>query len=103
MDSPKRSWTTFVFLLAAAGALTMLSIPAQSNDLPNGHESRFVSTLEKLPEAETKSLYLRCSSESLLGTLSTIEVALCSIVYETLLQDVFDGDFFALLDWSRNH
>ena len=81
----------------------MPSIPAQSNDLLNGRETQFVSTLEELPEADTKALYLRCSSESLQGTLSTIEVALCSIVYETLLQDVFDGDFFALLDWSRNH
>ncbi len=103
MDSPKRSWTTFVFLLAAAGALTMLSIPAQSNDLPNGHETQFVSTLQELPEAETKSLYLQCSRAALQGTLGTMEIALCSIVYETLLQDIFDGDFFALLDWSRNH
>lgn len=52
-------------------------------------------------EADLKQRYLHCSGAATYGLLARGEIALCSVVYETLLKEVFVGDFLALLVWSR--
>ena len=57
--------------------------------------------LHTLPESELKGAYLHCSRESTERIMGYGEIALCSIVYETVLKRIFAGDFDALLAWSR--
>lgn len=57
--------------------------------------------LRGLPEEQLKRLYLDCSDAALGGALGSEGIAFCSMAYETLLRRVFQGDFVALLAWSR--
>jgi hypothetical protein len=58
--------------------------------------------LRALPEACLQHLYLGCSHEAMQGQLAVEEIAACSVVYETLLTSHFNGDFAALVAWSRS-
>jgi hypothetical protein len=57
--------------------------------------------LEQLSETEVKQFYLGCSGAAMSGRLGGGETAACSVVYDVLLKRHFDGDFGALLAWSR--
>lgn len=59
------------------------------------------TALDALPERCLRALYLRCSDEAIAGRLSRGGIAGCSVVYQTLLERSFGGDFLALLAWSR--
>ncbi|HET6265218.1 MAG TPA: hypothetical protein VFD95_10185 [Usitatibacter sp.] len=79
--------------------------PAAANDEePAAAESpaaRAVAEIHRLSEAELKEFYLRCARESVRGSLSSGEIAFCSIGYERLLKQTFRGDFVAFLEWRR--
>lgn len=65
------------------------------------NELQAVTQLLTLPEPELKGVYLHCSRESTQRIMGYGEIALCSIVYETVLKRIFAGDFDALLAWSK--
>lgn len=100
LSSPRRK-------LHVAAALVIASLSAQASGQSSNYEMvisserELISQLRTLPEAELKNAYSNCSQESMRRALSGGEAALCSIVYETLLSTVFEGDFGALLAWSR--
>jgi hypothetical protein len=50
---------------------------------------------------ELKTLYLKCDSATVAGRLSRSDAMLCSVIYEALKHQAFDGDFDRLLAWSR--
>lgn len=50
---------------------------------------------------ELKSAFLVCDRAAARGQLDNVTVQLCSIVYEELKTQVFDGDFERLLAWWR--
>lgn len=76
---------------------------AQPAELPLafGFESKLVADLEKAPHEQIKAIYVDCSNEAETRLVGAGEAAACSIVYETLKRRVFEGDFDALLAWSR--
>ncbi|MCW5658511.1 MAG: hypothetical protein KIT60_12470 [Burkholderiaceae bacterium] len=53
-----------------------------------------------LPELEQR--YLDCSRAAMARALGFGEAAQCSVIYERLLSERFDGDFDHLLQWSRS-
>jgi len=57
--------------------------------------------LERLAEPDLKLVYLRCCEASERGLLTFEEAARCSQAHEVLKQNVFGGDFEALLNWWR--
>lgn len=65
------------------------------------YERQLVAQLQVMPEGELKETYLHCWRESTHRVMGYGEIALCSIVYETVLRRIFSGDFDALLAWSR--
>jgi hypothetical protein len=95
-------------LSVARRDIAAVSIIAAGIALPaNAQQQHLVSheqvqiKLQALPEPELKEAYLHCSREATHRLLGNGEIALCSIVYETLLSRIFAGDFDALLAWSR--
>ncbi len=56
---------------------------------------------EQRSELEIKRIYRSCARESLARSLGTCEVEVCSTAYDVLLNKHFNGDFAALLRWSR--
>lgn len=93
-------------LLSAVAAIAILTpgitARAQAMDpiVASDHKSLSVQ-LEAISERELKRAYLRCSREAVQRTLGFGGIASCSIVYETLLRRLFEGDFYALIAWSR--
>jgi hypothetical protein len=65
------------------------------------YERQLVAQLQAMPEGELKETYLHCWRESTHRVMGYGEIALCSIVYETVLRRIFAGYFDALLAWSR--
>jgi len=60
------------------------------------------ASIEELVERDVKRFYLGCSAAALRGTLDSAGTAACSIIYDVLLTRHFNGDFRALLAWSRS-
>lgn len=90
-------------IAAASGALLVSGLPAQVPDPEVKERARQDSTkarLERLSDSDLKSFYLECSRTGR-RSLGMGGVAECSVGYELLLQRTFDGDFYALLAWSR--
>lgn len=79
---------------------TSASTSAQQVEIMS-NEQQAVTRLHILPEPELKDVYLHCSRESTQRVMGYGEIALCSMVYETLLTRIFAGDFDALLAWSK--
>ena len=94
--------TGLASVLIAVGLATMPCVRAQEHPLVLDHDSRFATALRSLSEHDLKAFYLRCSHAASQGSLGSSDVAPCSVGYETLLNDVFGGDFLALLAWSRS-
>lgn len=53
-------------------------------------------------EAQLKQMYMDCDKQSQETMLGADEAAYCSMVYETLLNDYFDGDFNSFLEWWKS-
>lgn len=106
MNSPSHIRSSLATVVVSIGVLSAPWVHAQAPghalDIVAG-ESRFVAQLERLPELDLKSFYLRCSRAASQSLLGSGEAALCSLGYEILLKRTFGGDFFALLAWSRLH
>jgi hypothetical protein len=51
---------------------------------------------------DLKRQYLSCSGAATRGRLSSGQIMQCSVIYETLKQQAFNGDFYQLLAWSRS-
>lgn len=89
-------------LIAAAVLAACSDIPTQENWAEGSAGSgASASVSEHISDEQLKRMYLRCSSAALQQRIGTISVAACSVIYETLLQQVFGGDFLALFKWSR--
>ena len=106
MNSPSHIRNSLATVVVSIGVLLAPSVHARAP----GHavdavavESRLVAQLERLPEQDLKSFYLRCSRAASQHALGSGEIALCSQGYEILLKRIFGGDFFALLAWSQLH
>ena len=100
--NPSMPWSTrpAIGLLA----LVVLAAPpaqARAADRALDHERQPVAALYELPEEALKTHYLRCSRAALRGSLGSQEIMLCSLGYEILLKRAFNGDFLALLAWSK--
>ncbi len=65
---------------------------------PDFHQEEWV---QKVSVEDLKGAYLKCNAEALAGHLDRSSVMFCSVVYETLKQKAFEGDFGRLLAWSR--
>jgi hypothetical protein len=92
--------------LGGAATLPVSESTAQGrgrNQATAVRQSQADSPLEALSKPRLKSLYLSCSRAASEQMLTGSEIAACSVVYETLLTRVFDGDFHALLAWSKRH
>ena len=89
-------WSITINLLfsAAAPAQTAALAPPQRND---------VAYLEKLPEADLKTIYLSCARASSERLLSLGEMIQCSTAADVLKRRSFGGDFDAMLAWWRRH
>jgi hypothetical protein len=57
--------------------------------------------LRRLPVAELKRAYLACVAASTRERLDASSAVTCSVVYETLKREAFDGDFDKILAWTR--
>jgi len=91
-------------LIAAAVLAACSDIPTQENCAEGPARSRAnVSVSEHISDERLKAMYLHCSRAALHHRIGINSIAACSVIYETLLQQVFDGDFHALLAWSRKH
>lgn len=106
MNSTSHIRSSLATVVVSLGVLSAPWVHAQAP----GHaldvvveESRLVAQLERLPELDLKSFYLRCSRAASQHALGSGEIALCSLGYEILLKRIFGGDFFALLAWSQLH
>ena len=90
-------------IAAATGAMLVSGLPAQTPD-PDAEEhtrqDRTKARLEQLSDSDLKSFYLDCSRTGR-RSLGMGGVAVCSVGYELLLQRTFEGDFYALLAWSK--
>jgi hypothetical protein len=53
-------------------------------------------------EIQIKRMYMDCDRNSEDTMLGADEAGFCSMVYETLLNDYFDGDFNAFLEWWKS-
>lgn len=102
MNPSTRAPTGLASVLVAVGLLAAPCVQAQEHPLVLDHESRFVTALRGLSELDLKAFYLQCSHAASQGSLGSSDIAHCSVGYEMLLNDVFGGDFFALLAWSRS-
>lgn len=79
-------------------ALTALVVPmsaAVGDELTNGLAPPRVS------DGELQRAYLDCSCVALRRPLDGQEAKVCSVIYETLKEQVFGGDFARLFEWSR--
>jgi hypothetical protein len=83
-------------IAATASALAVSGLPAQPLDPDVEKHAR----QERLSDSDLKSFYLECSRTGR-RSLGMGGVAECSVGYELLLQRTFEGDFYALLAWSR--
>lgn len=94
----------FALAVVAVGAALLgsgASAQAPNPDVERGvRQDRIKSRLERLSDSDLKSFYLECSRTGR-GSLGMGGVAVCSVGYELLLQRTFEGDFYALLDWSK--
>lgn len=88
-------------LAALASAAAVLAGCASPPPLAPRADEAAATALDTLPETCLQALYLRCSDEAIAGRLSRGGIAGCSVVYQTLLERSFGGDFLALLAWSR--
>jgi hypothetical protein len=108
-------------LLASAGLIVMLTLLAGTangrRDATNASQQPGSSVapaslvhpgtdpvrarFERLSEHELKSVYRRCNEEALAQRLGSGEIAFCAVAYEVLLKEHFNGEFEALLRWSR--
>ncbi len=95
--------TPFRFLTLLAAFLLWGCQSGKAIVDPIRRDTSLVVALNQMPELCLKQLYIRCSRGASQGSLSLGEVAACSQVYETLLQQGFGGDFHAFLGWSRLH
>lgn len=50
---------------------------------------------------DLKSVYLGCEARAQGNQISTDEIRLCTVVYETLKDKAFDGSFQLLNDWYQ--
>ena len=57
--------------------------------------------LASAPVAELKHAYLACDRAAMAGLLTSTGIMRCSMVYETLKNRAFGGDFLKLREWSR--
>lgn len=57
--------------------------------------------LASAPIAELKHAYLACDRAAMTGLLTSVGIMRCSMVYETLKDRAFGGDFLKLHEWSR--
>lgn len=90
-------------IAAATGAMLVSGLPAQTPDPDverHARQDRTKARLERLSDSDLKSFYLECSRTGR-RSLGMGGVAECSVGYELLLQRTFEGDFYALLAWSR--
>jgi hypothetical protein len=60
------------------------------------------AVVEALSDEQVGRMYVDCGNGTPEGRLGSGETALCSIVYEVLLERHFKGDFDALAAWSRS-
>lgn len=80
---------------ACAGAAS--AQPAESPVLaPSADDALRTASIDDL-----KRVYLQCNDAALGGRLGWPGVMGCSVIYETLKQRAFGGDFDRLLAWSR--
>ena len=73
-----------VFVLS----LTCLALPARSD------------TPRDLPVSHLKTAYLICETQALTSELPDSEIARCSVIYERLKQEIFDGDWRRVRAWT---
>ncbi|MCW5634905.1 MAG: hypothetical protein KIT17_16340 [Rubrivivax sp.] len=59
------------------------------------------AALAQASPEQLKAAYLQCDRLVRSAPLEAGTAATCSVIYETLKQRVFDGDFHRLLAWSR--
>jgi hypothetical protein len=95
----------FRTIVAAIGALSPLGLRAQVAN-PDSEtaaaEDEIVARMQRFSDADLKRFYLHCSRAAT-RSLSSGDIAVCSVGYELLLRRTFGGDFDALLAWSRRH
>jgi hypothetical protein len=85
-------------LIHRAGIVMLVAL-APSWAVGQADESR----LKTMSVGELKSLYLACDRAAVRGLLGPAGIAQCSVIYEELKRQAFDGDFEKLLAWSRLH
>lgn len=92
------------FVLGLAGcALAGMAAAAEPWSGGSGERSEaYLERIEQLSEPDLKQFYLHCARESVRQRLGGGEIALCSIGYERLLKETFNGDFRAFLEWRRS-
>jgi len=100
--NPSMPWSTRPAIgLLAVVVLAAPPVQADAADRAFGRERGHVAALHELPEEALKAHYLNCSRAALKGSLGSHEIMLCSLGYEILLKRAFNGDFLALLAWSK--
>jgi hypothetical protein len=77
-----------------------LAMPSNAFSIDAGPDP-LCARFERLGESDLKSVYLRCNEEALAQRLGSSEIAFCAVAYEVLLKQHFNGEFEALLRWSR--
>jgi len=93
----RRASPSGVRLLATGLAAFALAWPAThwARELPSDDRLASASV------AELKNAYLACDRAAMAGQLTPAGIMRCSMVYETLKNRAFGGDFLKLREWSR--
>ena len=87
--------------VACAAVRAMAVAPEGPVGSPSPDARNPIEAIQQLSEADLKRFYLGCARASVRNQLAGGEIALCSVGYERLLQDIFGGDFRAFLEWRR--
>lgn len=88
------------FIALAAGGLARGQTQTQGLELLAQRE-QLVDRFMRLPAPELKAVYMRCDDEAIERGMAFADAYMCSLAYEVLLKQTFDGDFDALLAWWR--
>jgi hypothetical protein len=90
-----------VATLAAAWLAFAPPAQAQGEAAAGRRSPAMPAALAQASPEQLKAAYLQCDRLVRSAPLDSGTAATCSVIYETLKQRVFDGDFHRLLAWSR--
>ncbi len=86
---------------AANAATGACELPAQEADVLAERDT-LLQRYERLPQHCLQAIFRECTAASAQSLLDFGSAAVCSLGYEALLKNGFNGNFHALIAWWRS-